>query len=583
MSRLLLALLVSLAALAIAGIPGASVASANGLCTGNDCVTIVATSSAPSVAKGHSVDLTFTLTVIDPLITATFTETQTDGFSADPTTVELDGAPATAVTAGNGFTTDLAGLTAGTHTVTVTSTALADASTATPDFTASASVAFTFVDGPGLSSGQVVVHGVGGNWALSFLEPADPTQVPSNYGYSVSFGVSHQSGVDGDSGELVIELPGGLDPSTGAVFKVNEDGTLGTQETCHAGGSPTELVCTISPVTVGDGVPYAFLVASDDSQVPGTHADVQFHIRPAGVLDPSPAEADATTHILFVGSPDVQYTLTPDSKTQITVGETKTFDLAITNDGTDASPDSHVVIVLEPPSDGQGAPFSPTITGDGIFGGGGSTLWHGSLAPGQTKHVTIKIKANVAGRTGTLSVLDETYSVSPECFGDPTCDVVAQVDLLSAAKGTVILDPFFHPHVAQLTDGNGNTLKANPALSRGGVMHVHLEGFKAHTKVTVTLHSTTRTLGTVTADANGKVDYLFTVPADLELGGHSLTFSGSPGDPVTVNFTVAETLASTGVMPREALWFGLGSLGLGVGLVLASRRRRRVLRDETLS
>jgi len=132
-------------------------------------------------------------------------------------------------------------------------------------------------------------------------------------------------------------------------------------------------------------------------------------------------------------------------------------------------------------------------------------------------------------------------------------------------------------------------------------------GFDANADVRITLNSTPRDLGTVVADDDGIVEYEFTVPADLEVGPHSLVFVGdAPGQSqlttavvvngvqtVTFPFVIAadETasptasndgtgggtaggaLPDTGGAPTTALAYGLLLLAAGVALVAAARRR----------
>lgn len=570
-----LGLVVAMCAAVVAFAPDAS---ANG-CNANDCVTVSAASSAPAAAVGDSVTLTYTFSAIDPILTSVFTDTQTVGLAADASTVQLDGTPLPAVQVGDGFTATLGALAPGGHTVAFTASATQTATAAHPDFTSTGQIDFTCSlcgAGSGTDSASVTVNAVGGNWALNVLDPVNPTQVLADYGYSETLDIAHDTGTDADTAKLTVELPPGLVPSSSELFVVNDDGTLGTQANCGPGANPAQAVCDIAAVTVGDFATYAYFVASDHSQAPGTHADVQFHVAPTDGVDPSPTDADATTHILFVGAPDVQYSLTPADTATIRVGTTKTFDLAITNNGPDTSPESLAILLLDPPSDGVNAPFGYSATGTGIVGGA-PIEWHGSVAPGQTRHVTIKVNALIAGRTGTLSVIDATYSSPPECYSDPSCFVVAQVDLKTVAAD-VVPPVVGKVHVVGVTDASGRTITGTPTVARGGTLHFRVAGFKAHEKVQVSLHSSVRELGTVQADAAGALDYTLTVPDDLSLGSHRIYFSGASG--VTyVDFTVTEALANSGAAPRFALVAGVLSVLLGLGLVLASRRRRGMLGD----
>ena len=69
-------------------------------------------------------------------------------------------------------------------------------------------------------------------------------------------------------------------------------------------------------------------------------------------------------------------------------------------------------------------------------------------------------------------------------------------------------------------------------------------GFAAGEEVSVTLHSTPRSLGTVTADANGNASITFEVLASDGAGEHRVQFSG-PSGTVSVPFTL--------VLPAQSL------------------------------
>ena len=93
-------------------------------------------------------------------------------------------------------------------------------------------------------------------------------------------------------------------------------------------------------------------------------------------------------------------------------------------------------------------------------------------------------------------------------------------------------------------------------------------GFLPGEKVEVTVHSDPLSLGTLTADAQGKVVVTFPVPKDFTLGAHSIDFVGATSGKVTVGFTVVEIVAGTGgtaVAPS-----GTAALVLVMSLCLAA-------------
>jgi hypothetical protein len=154
-------------------------------------------------------------------------------------------------------------------------------------------------------------------------------------------------------------------------------------------------------------------------------------------------------------------------------------------------------------------------------------------------------------------------------------------------------------------DEDGNLLPPNPELVRGETIALLVGGFGAGADVDVTLNSTPRDLGTITADGDGIVEFEFSVPGDLEAGPHSLVFVGPAFDDsavqrqvvvdgvntVTYAFTVAEdasaeespagndagagsggSLPETGGSPFGPAATGMLLLLAGLALVVGSAR-----------
>jgi titin len=126
----------------------------------------------------------------------------------------------------------------------------------------------------------------------------------------------------------------------------------------------------------------------------------------------------------------------------------------------------------------------------------------------------------------------------------------------------------------------------------GGTVSVTCRGYSAEATVTFTLFSTPIHLGTATADAQGVVDFSFTVP-DVSHGDHYVEASGASPEGTLVQrialhidgtggVTVTPTprdnsgelphtgSSTTTVMARSAI----GLLAVGGLLVLAARKRR---------
>jgi LPXTG-motif cell wall-anchored protein len=103
-----------------------------------------------------------------------------------------------------------------------------------------------------------------------------------------------------------------------------------------------------------------------------------------------------------------------------------------------------------------------------------------------------------------------------------------------------------------------------------------LTGFQPFEVVTLTLHSTPRTVGTFTADAHGVVTASFVLPAGTPVGSHDLVFEGNMGtyfqQPIRVAAAGPE-LAYTGSDVGMPLALGVGLLLAGTGALVVSRRR----------
>ncbi|MEY2425214.1 MAG: hypothetical protein QOI61_786 [Actinomycetota bacterium] len=143
------------------------------------------------------------------------------------------------------------------------------------------------------------------------------------------------------------------------------------------------------------------------------------------------------------------------------------------------------------------------------------------------------------------------------------------------------------------------TLSAS-SVPEGGTMTASGGGFRAGEKVNVVVSSDPVTVGTPTADDSGLVSQSFTLPASVTAGQHTVTLTGQDSgvtisSPFTVtaqqagttttSTTVAPTGTTTTTQPSTVIaragqgttaqaQFGGALLAAGLGLVLATRRRR---------
>jgi hypothetical protein len=268
------------------------------------------------------------------------------------------------------------------------------------------------------------------------------------------------------------------------------------------------------------------------------------------------------------------------------------------------------------------------------FGFGGTLC--SSVAPGTGDSETIQVLANTTSGDLTFKAGIGTATFTDELFGDQhnlTCDSGHGCDLVVQFQSNVLPGTYYF--IAPLTyagaggtttstttsttaattttttgttsttagttsttspAGDGTVTPSSAAPAAG--ITVNSPGWTAGATVTATLHSDPVTLGTLTADATGKVTGSFTVPAGTAPGAHTIALvgTGSTGTSRTVNiaFTVtAASSATTTAVSVAGSSTGTGSsslpftgaydsrlagaalLMLGVALLLLSFRPRR--------
>ena len=114
-----------------------------------------------------------------------------------------------------------------------------------------------------------------------------------------------------------------------------------------------------------------------------------------------------------------------------------------------------------------------------------------------------------------------------------------------------------------------NASISDSSPTAGDDVTVTANGFVPGESVTAVLHSTPRTLGTVNADADGRVTIDFEILASDAPGSHRVVFTGATTGSVSVGATIAgSTLPATG-----------GDISTATVLVALSARRRR--RDQS--
>lgn len=138
--------------------------------------------------------------------------------------------------------------------------------------------------------------------------------------------------------------------------------------------------------------------------------------------------------------------------------------------------------------------------------------------------------------------------------------------------------------IVSSVDTEGNTLaldaEGNIALEPGARVAIKVAGFEPGTEVEMWMFSTPVRLGTATVGADGTLDTVVVVPADVPNGAHRVvitTRSADDGDPVT--FTLGIVVREFTKESNLATWLIVTPILLAVAAALflppAMRRRRR--------
>ncbi|MFJ4223952.1 choice-of-anchor G family protein [Microbacterium sp. NPDC089695] len=118
-----------------------------------------------------------------------------------------------------------------------------------------------------------------------------------------------------------------------------------------------------------------------------------------------------------------------------------------------------------------------------------------------------------------------------------------------------------------------------PVLERGARQTAIGTGFQPGEVVTGVMTSAPLALGTQVANTRGEVTFTWTIPADTDLGTHTVTLTGASSGAVSTTFrVVASGLATTGGDVQTG-WIALAALLLlmGLGAVRMGRRRAQTV------
>jgi LPXTG-motif cell wall-anchored protein len=183
--------------------------------------------------------------------------------------------------------------------------------------------------------------------------------------------------------------------------------------------------------------------------------------------------------------------------------------------------------------------------------------------------VPLTVPANHPPGTYDLVSICTTYYGDPEFLYPPLeVTIGAAAPAAPAAPATCGTNCQVVAPGATLTPGTA-------AVAPGVLRNLALYGYLPFERVKLVLHSTPRTLGTFTADANGIVVVQFRAPAGTPAGDHSLKVTRADGSVVSypIRIAASKQLASTGADVTVPLVVGTGLLLAGGGALFLSRRR----------
>ncbi|MEO7429194.1 MAG: prenyltransferase/squalene oxidase repeat-containing protein [Acidimicrobiales bacterium] len=187
-------------------------------------------------------------------------------------------------------------------------------------------------------------------------------------------------------------------------------------------------------------------------------------------------------------------------------------------------------------------------------------------------------------QAGYASAADGIAILERDGFRRATGQAVLALDLPAYSEiGANAVDP---ARLTPCTEPAPGTSTATGAASSstatlGGTLTVTGSGFAPGERVSVTLLSTPVLLATATADSQGHVTQLVTIPADLEVGDYQIELVGlSSGARVSIPVEVlgtsvrrSATLPATGRPTGQETELAVGLLVLGAALVGVARRR----------
>jgi LPXTG-motif cell wall-anchored protein len=218
------------------------------------------------------------------------------------------------------------------------------------------------------------------------------------------------------------------------------------------------------------------------------------------------------------------------------------------------------------------------------YNGNGSTS--GSVSSPNTSSGSLTLPANGFTKTGS--------TFSGWRVGNASSGTIYQPgDTVTGLTSAVLV-------YAQWTTSSGGSASANLSLNAstgqliaGSTVGVSASGLQSTAAYTVTVQSTPQTIGSGNA-VSGAVNTSVALPAGLEAGWHTLTFSSTAADGsamtsvayfkvsasgtlLATSTTIPAELANTGIDSTNGIMFLLGGLSLaliGAEMIMIARRKR---------
>ncbi|WP_372966823.1 choice-of-anchor G family protein [Microbacterium sp.] len=172
--------------------------------------------------------------------------------------------------------------------------------------------------------------------------------------------------------------------------------------------------------------------------------------------------------------------------------------------------------------------------------------------------------ASAAAAANASSSATASASAAADASAEATAEASAEADAAADPSGDIAI-----------------TIKV-PVLERGERQTAVGTGFLPGESVSGVMSSEPIALGTQVADEDGTVTFTWTIPADTDLGTHTVTLTGVTSGSVAATFQVVATgLATTGGDVQTG-WLALAALllTLGLGVTRFARSRRPMVQTE---